>query len=133
MPSRSLFAILLLVVLGTAAFEAPAQEKSTPKVPPDKAAPPPPVTTSTVYFRTRGKTDWRLFGYYASERSAKRVFNHLAHTGFEVKLEITNTPIPKVKSRPTLAPTEAELISMQKCTEVFAWLARQKDIAYRFP
>src|SRR5438128_1509618 len=108
MSFRSLLAAVLLLVLLAVPPDLPAQGKAPARPLPGKQAPPPLVTTSTVFYRTRGKTDWRLFGYYSSEASAKRVFNHLAHTGFEVKLEITNTPIPKVKSRPTLAPSDAE-------------------------
>ena len=32
----------------------------------------PPVTTSAVHYRTKGKTEWRLFGYYSSEGEGRK-------------------------------------------------------------
>jgi hypothetical protein len=137
MPARSLrLAVLLAAILGTlAAADLPAQTKSPGTGKPAAApAPPPPVTSSAVYFRNKGsKADWRFFAYFSNEGEARKVFNHLAHSGWETELRISNTPIPKVRSTLTVKPTEVELISMQKCQEVFAWMARQKDIAYHFP
>jgi hypothetical protein len=125
MPPRLL---CLLVVLVAA---LPTAARAQKKTPPAKQAV--IVTTSTVFYRTKGKADWRLFGYYSSELSAKKVFNHLALSSFEVKLEITNTPLPKLPSRPTVVPTDTEVVSYQKAVEVFNWMAGQKDIAFRFP
>jgi hypothetical protein len=95
----------------------------------------PIVTTSTVYFRAKGSTaPYSLFGHYSSEASAKKVFEHLARSGNEVKLEIVNKPLPKVPPRPSSGMIPwSETISLAKAHEVHAWMARQKEIAFKFP
>jgi hypothetical protein len=90
--------------------------------------------TSSVYYRTRGKTDWQLFGVYRSEGSARGVFRHLARSGYQVELRISNAPIPRTPQRKAtglLPPSET--VTLTKAKEVFNWMARQKDIAFRFP
>ncbi len=95
----------------------------------------PIVTTSTVFYRPTGSTGpYSLFGHYSSEASAKRIFEHLARSGNEVKLEIVNKPLPKLPPRPPSGMLPwTETISHAKAIEVHAWMARQKDIAFKFP
>lgn len=124
---RTLSLIVLLVsvtVLAPAAGDtrAPAKGKA------------PVVTTSTVYYREKGADSYSLFGYYVSEGSARQVFNHLAHSGYEVELRISNTPIPKLAPPPSTPQLpKAETISYGKVAEVFKWLAQQQDLAFRYP
>src|SRR3954470_8144401 len=107
----------------------PAQ---TEKTRPAKDAP--LVTSSTVVYRSKAADPWTTFGYYNSEASARRVFEHLARTGYLVKLEITNAPIPKLPPRPpSVALPVEETYSIQKIEEVFRWMAKQREIAFAFP
>jgi hypothetical protein len=90
--------------------------------------------TSSVYYRTKGKAEWQLFGVYRSEESARGVFRHLARSGYEVELRISNAPIPKTPARkPSGLLAVSETVTLAKAKEVFEWMARQKDIAFRFP
>lgn len=120
LPRRLLLALLIVAL--TVLPPAGAQTKA------------PVVTTSTVYYRHKGTTDWSLFGYYVAESSARQVFDHLARSGYEAELRISNTPIPKVDPPPKtgLLP-KSETISYSKAVEVFAWLIKQNDLAYRYP
>src|SRR5947209_674459 len=97
---RSLLISVLLAAMTALSSPAPAQ---TPKKKPAAKKDEPIVTTSTVYYRDKGTTTWSLFGYYSSEPSARRVFEHLARTGYEVELRISNRPIPKAPPRPASA------------------------------
>jgi hypothetical protein len=126
---RSLVMTLLLALL-TAAARAPAQSKNAPG---KKTIP--IVTTSTVYYREKDSSDWSLWGYYSSEASARRVFEHLARTGYVAELRISNQPIPKLPpSRPDalVRPIE-ETVTYQKAVEVFKQMASRNDIAFRYP
>lgn len=131
MVSRSLLlAVLSLAMIGMSA-SMPGQTKTNPGT---TAKAPTPPTTSTVYYRSRGAKTWSLFGYYRSEGSARQVFEHLARTGYEVELRISNTPIPKVDPPPKTAQLPiAETVTYQRAVDVFNTMARQGDIAYRFP
>jgi hypothetical protein len=99
-----------------------------------KPQPKPIVTTSSVFYREKGAANYTLFGYYASEKSGRAIFEHLVRSGYEVELRISNTPIPKTPPLPVsgLLPV-AETVTVQKATDVFNWMARQSDIAYRYP
>src|SRR5262245_58701432 len=116
------------------AFLAVAVLTSSPAPLPAQAPKPAPKTTSEVYYRSKGKPTWHLFGHYASEASAKQVFNHLASHGYEVELRVTTKPIPKVPARLSSGTLPAsETVTYKQAVEVFNWMARQYDIAFRFP
>lgn len=118
-----------MVLLAAVTALAPAANETAPAR--GKAA---VVTTSTVYYREKGSTSYSLFGYYVSEPSARQVFNHLATSGYEVELRISNTPIPKVGPPPSTPQLpKGETISLAKANEVFKWLAGQTDLAFRYP
>ncbi|MFO0927386.1 MAG: protein-glutamine glutaminase family protein [Gemmataceae bacterium] len=122
-------ALSLVVLLAAVTALAPAANETAPAR--GKAA---VVTTSTVYYREKGSTSYSLFGYYVSEPSARQVFNHLATSGYEVELRISNTPIPKVGPPPSTPQLpKGETISLAKANEVFKWLAGQTDLAFRYP
>jgi hypothetical protein len=54
--------------------------------------------------------------------------------GFHAKLEFSTRPIPKVQPRrPTAGLPLGETVTYKKSVEVFNWMARQSDIAFRFP
>jgi hypothetical protein len=122
MPARTLILSLLLLAASAAAQDKPKQPQA--------------VRTSTVYFREDGATEWSLFGYYETEASARNVFDHLERGGYQVKLEITNTPIPRPEPISRKAPVKlpaSETVSLDRATEVFRDMARQDDIAFRYP
>jgi hypothetical protein len=130
---------LLLAMVMTMAAPASAQTKAPPANKANKgqagkdAAP--IVTTSTVVYRTKGTTEWSYFGSYSSEASARRVFEHLARTGYEAELRISNRPIPKLPPRKPdvrVLPV-AQTVTYQKAVEVFKLMASQNDIAFRYP
>src|SRR5207249_4731468 len=67
-------------------------------------------------------------------QAGKATFEHLAANGFQVRLEITNRPVPATPARrPSGARPPRELVKEAKAGEVFKWMARQRDIAYRYP
>jgi hypothetical protein len=124
---RFLCPLALLLALTAAGDAAPAEKAADKK-------PPPIETTSAVYSRLKGEAEWSLFGYYSAEPAARRVFEHLARSGYEVELRISNLPIPKVAARsPTGILPFKETVSEKKAMDVFKWMTRQKDIAFRFP
>jgi hypothetical protein len=99
---------------------------------------PQPVRTHTVFYREEGAKDWSLFGYYETVESAQNVFEHLERGGYQVKLEITNTPIPKLQSLSVARGPQAKLpadetVTLEKATEVFQAMIKQGDIAFRYP
>ena len=99
---------------------------------------PQPVRTHTVFYREEGAKDWSLFGYYETMGSAQNVFEHLERGGYQVKLEITNTPIPKTqslsvaRSAPVKLPDD-ETVTLAKATQIFQAMIKQDDIAFRYP
>ncbi|MGL4550789.1 MAG: protein-glutamine glutaminase family protein [Gemmataceae bacterium] len=124
------------VVPLTLALAAAASLGALPAPPKDQKADAPLVTTSTVVYRDKGGDSWSTFGYYSSQASARRVFEHLARSGShaQVELRISTKPVPALPSRPPsgLLPFE-ETSSLAKAGEVFRWMTKQKDIAYAFP
>jgi hypothetical protein len=135
---RSLLMTALLATMMTTEASAPAQTKSPPagKAETGKAATP-IVTTSTVYYRTKEGGEFSLFGYYSSEASARRVFEHLARTGYEAELRISNRPIPKLKPRTSTGPLPANVtVTYERVVEVFKLMVNQRNrdvIAFRYP
>jgi hypothetical protein len=126
------FLLTTILLAAMTALSSPAPAQTTKKAPAKKDEP--LVTTSTVYYRTKGTTAWSLFGYYSSEPSARRVFEHLARTGYEVELRISNRPIPKAPPRPSTGVLPvADTVTFQKAVEVFKLMERQSDIAFRYP
>jgi hypothetical protein len=123
LPALLLAAVFASVVpLGT----LPAQEKKDGQL----------KTSSTVVYRSKPDEAWTTHGYYTSQASARRVFEHLARSGMhaEVELRISTKPVPKLPPRPPTGTIPAdELCSLSKAGEVFRWMAKQKDIAYAFP
>src|SRR5262245_50546971 len=107
------------------AAEPPRQGQS-------KQAQAPAGKASNVYYRAKGEKEWSLFGYYASESSARQVLEHLGRTGFEAELRPGTTPIPRFGGAPpsTANLPLAETVTLEKATEVFTGMARQTDIAF---
>lgn len=123
MPARMLILSLLLV----AAPGLSAQEKRKQ---------PQAVRTNTVFYRDEGAKEWSLFGYYETEASARNVFDHLERGGYQVKLEITNTRIPKPESITRKAAVKlpvSETVTLEKANAVFQAMVKQDDIAFRYP
>ncbi len=90
--------------------------------------------TTSVLYRSKGQANWQLFGTYRTEQSGKSVFQHLSAHGYEVKLEVTNRPVPPTPARkPSGLLPAHETVSHQKAREVFDWMARQHDVAFRYP
>lgn len=121
-------ALLLTAVLTSAATlgSLPAQEKKGGDL----------VTSSTVVYRNKPDEPWSVFGYYSSEASARRVFEHLARSGghAEVELRISTKPVPKLPPRPPSVALPAEqTCSLQKAAEAFRVMAKQADIAFAYP
>jgi hypothetical protein len=100
-----------------------------------KQAQAPAGKASNVYYRAKGEKEWSLFGYYASESSARQVIEHLGRTGFEAEVRPGDTPIPRFGGAPpsTANLPVTETVTHEKATEVFSGMARQTDIAFRFP
>src|SRR5688500_8699915 len=121
-PMRPLFPLLVagLTALTAGLGTLPAQaEKSAPARNKDA----PLVTSSVIVYRTKADDAWTTFGHYSSQASARRVFEHLARSGYLVKLEITNQPLPKLPPRPPSGVLPAsETYSLEKVNEVFAWM-----------
>jgi Glutaminase len=101
-------------------------EKATPK--------PGPPTTSSVFYRTKGVTEWDRFGIYANEDEGRSVFRHLAESGYEVELRISNVEVPKTPARPKkgILPLP-ETVTLARAREAFDWIAKAPDIAFRYP
>jgi hypothetical protein len=118
-----LLALLLVTAPGLAGLSA--QQKQ-----------PQAVRTNTVFYRDEGAKEWSLFGYYETEESARNVFDHLERGGYQVKLEITNTPIPKpepIARKPAVKLPVSETVTLEKANEVFQAMVKQNDIAFRYP
>jgi hypothetical protein len=124
-------------VLVLASANGPAQ---TPK-PDNKAAPaakaPPPKMTWTVYNSPKGKGEWFQFGVYSTEESAKEVTDNLAESGWDTKVEKATAvarPVPRVLPRaPSPRLPKLDTVTLERCTQVFNWLADEKDIAFKYP
>src|SRR5690349_13530009 len=99
-PQRLLLAALLASTVGLGSLPA-QQEKDKQK---------PLLTSSTVVYRAKGSESWTTFGYYSSQASARRVFEHLARSGAhgEVELRISTKPVPKLPPRPPSVMLPAE-------------------------
>jgi hypothetical protein len=134
-------ALTLTALLGVfIASDLLAQASKPAPVPPPGKEPAPPAgkgelpTTSSVYYRTKGTTEWHLFGVYKTEEGGRAVFRHLGYSGYDVELRISNVPVPVTPPRPPsgMLPL-SETVTLQKARDAFDWMNRQADIAYRFP
>jgi len=132
---------LLLLVLAaglvavTATSRTAGQSPKSGDKPPAVKAPQNPPITSSVYYRTKGTTDpLALYGIYKSQEAGKVVFKHLVSNGFEVELRISNVAVPKTPPRPSTAMLPAEeTVDYSRAKAVFEQMAKQPDIAFRFP
>jgi hypothetical protein len=123
-----------VLCFGTVALAALALGASAILADPAGPLPAASPRTTSVSYRGKGKADWQLFGVYRSEQDGREIFNHLSESGFQVKLEVTNRPIPATPRRPASgARPPRELVKEAKAVEVFKWMARQRDIAFRYP
>ncbi len=119
-----LFALPCLLAAATLSGEGPALS----------AAQAPAARTYTVHNRAKGQPAWHLFGHYATEASAKAVAQHLRSHGFEADLRASNAPLPKLAPRkPSPALPAGQTVTLAKAREMFALMAKQHDVAFRYP
>jgi hypothetical protein len=101
---------------------------------PAPAAPPAAPRPFSVYYRSKGGPTWHLFGVYHNEQSARNVLGHLTHDHYQAQLRVTSTRVPPTppRAKSGLLPAH-ETVTLAKANELFHLMARQHDIAFRFP
>lgn len=87
----------------------------------------------SISYRKSSTGPWKQFGKYDDPDLCQAVARKLYAKGYEVHIHtsVTLTRTPERPRTGTLAASRT--VTPQKCVEVFNWMARQGDIAFRFP
>jgi hypothetical protein len=87
----------------------------------------------SISYRKAGTTRWKQFGDYDDPNLCEAVARKLYEKGYEVHIHTSATlPRPPERTR-TGKLDEKQTVTPQKCADVFNWMARQTDIAFRYP
>jgi hypothetical protein len=126
---ESIMTRLLLSALTVLVLTGAAQAQPAPTVRPAPAA----ASVYSVYYRPSGEALWRPAGKYATLPSAQAAARRLYDKGYEVQI-YTRSALRKLpKRRPTGVLPQSYTVTVQQADVVFRWLARQSDIAFRYP
>jgi hypothetical protein len=123
---RALYCTLTVLALGLGVTSVQADSTASP------------VTSSrdacsyTLSFRKPETVDWVDHRTYPTIKEATKAGQAFQDKGYEVQV-LPRFALSRAPAINRFTLPADEVVSVKKAHEVFAWMARQKDIAYRYP
>lgn len=91
------------------------------------------ATSYSVSYRKAGRSAWTGYRAYASVKQAQEAARALYRKGYEVQV-LSRMTLTRLPPRPGTAALPLDrTVTVPQARRVFAWMAGQRDIAFRYP